>query len=249
MPRKRARRRTRDYGVTFTLESRNSKVGPIPVSTTTDKTCPDDCPLKASGCYAKHSRLGMLWRALSATTAGRTFNTGRGMVQTYTWRAFCGLVAALPAGTFWRHNQAGDLPGHGNAIDRKALRALVKANRGRHGWTYTHKPPTAANLAAIGHANANGFTINLSADTLPEADALAATGNPTVVVLPDTVAGRAEVFTPAGRRVVVCPATYLDAVNCASCKLCARVDRSTIVGFPAHGASHKRASAIARDAS
>jgi len=246
MRRKPARKRARDYAVSFTAISRNLKVGPLPVSTTADATCPDDCPLKASGCYAKHSRLGMLWHALSATTAGRTFAYGRARVQSYTWRQFCALIAALPAGTYWRHNQAGDLPGEGNRIDRRALRALVKANRGRRGWTYSHKPITiAGNLAAIAAAVADGFVINLSADTLAEADTLAATGLPTVVVLPSTVAGNVPVFTPAGRRVVVCPATYRDDTTCATCKLCAVADRPTIVGFPAHGAAHAAASRVA----
>jgi hypothetical protein len=40
--------------------------------------------------------------------------------------------------------------------------------------------------------------------------------------------------TPAGRRVVVCPATQRDDVSCDTCQLCAR-QRDAIVGFPAHG--------------
>jgi len=50
--------------------------------------------------------------------------------------------------------------------------------------------------------------------------------------------------TPAGRKVVVCPATIRDDVSCASCQLCQR-QRDFIIGFPAHGTSKKKASAIA----
>lgn len=43
-------------------------------------------------------------------------------------------------------------------------------------------------------------------------------------------------YTPAGRKVVVCPATYRDDMNCANCEIC--YDSSAgraIIGFPAHG--------------
>ena len=79
----------------------------------------------------------------------------------------------------------------------------------------------------------SGFTVNLSANDLVDADELAATGaGPVVVVLPSSQTDNTA--TPAGRRVVVCPATQRDDVSCATCQLCAR-QRSTIVGFPAHG--------------
>jgi hypothetical protein len=156
----------------------------------------------------------------------------------------------LPAGTLWRHNQAGDLPGKGDRIDRRALHALVKANRGRRGFTYTHKPidgrHSTANTVAIAAANEAGFTINLSADNLAEADTLADAGiGPVVVVLPAEVHGNINVKTPAGRRVTVCPATYRDDVACIDCQLCQRQQRKTIVGFPAHGTAKRKASPIA----
>jgi len=238
--------RVRDYAVTFTLQSRNEKTGPIPVSTTARQTCPLECPLYDI-CYAGSGNLGRYWRALSQTKPGQSFPHGRGgHVQTHTWQSFCAAIAQLPAGTLWRHNQAGDLPGHGNLIDAQRLAELVAANAGKRGFTYTHKPATPANLALIRHANRQGFTINLSADDLVEADSLAATGLPVAVVLPDTVAGNEYVATPAGRRVVVCPATYRDNVTCQSCQLCQRQTRKVIIGFPAHGASHRKVSAIAR---
>lgn len=239
------------HAVQFTLKSRNSKVGAMPVSTTSRNSCPDACPLKGSGCYAESGPLAILWAALSRAKPGKTFERAGQTLQSLTWKQFTHAVAALPKGTLWRHNQAGDLPGTGDAINVKALQALVDANRNRRGFTYTHKPVTgrhgAVNAAAIAHANANGFTVNLSADTLAEADALAETGiGPVVVVLPDTVSGNADITTPQGRRVSVCPATYRDDVSCLTCQLCQRGNRKSIVGFPAHGASKRKASTIAQ---
>ena len=216
----------------FTLKSRNTKTGPIPVTTSQSATCPDACPLKSGGCYAKGGPLAVHWRRLDAGSVG------------ISAEKLHEKIAALAENTLWRHNQAGDLPGIGDSIDAKALASLVAANAGKRGFTYTHKPPTPENLEAIKSANAAGFTINLSANNLMHADTLAETGaGPVVVVLPMEQAENA--VTPAGRTVVVCPATKFEYVTCASCQLCQRRKRKTIIGFPAHGPAKRKASAVA----
>jgi len=223
--------------VHFVLRSRNEKTGPIPVSTTSSDTCPESCPLRGSGCYAESGPLAMHWQKVSAGTRGDS------------WIEFCRRIAALPAGQLWRHNQAGDLPGRGDTIDVWALGALVKANASRRGFTYTHKPiSNRANRAAIARANKAGLTVNLSANSPAHADSLLAAGiGPVVTVLPADVDGaKTPVLTsPAGNKIPVCPATYRDDVTCKSCQLCARPQRKSIVGFPAHGSGKHKASAIA----
>ncbi len=220
------------------LKSRNAKVGPIPVSTTSAATCPDACPLKAAGCYADGGPLAMHWRAV---TEGK-----RGV----EWPVFTAAIAALPEGQLWRHNQAGDLPGHGDRIDVAQLEGLVTANTGRRGFTYTHKPVTGdnrVNRVMIAAANMHGFTVNLSANTLADADTLAALNIGPVVVVQDVAEGeRHDTVTPEGRAVKTCPATYRDDVTCLSCQLCQRRDRKVIVGFPAHGMRKKAAATVAR---
>ena len=205
--------------VHLTLKSANIKTGPIPVSTTERDSCPTDCAMRA-GCYAASGPLALHWAAVSAGTRGTS------------WGQFTQAIAALPEGQLWRHNQAGDLPQTGGTIDAVKLGQLVAANQGRRGFTYTHHRDRAS-LAWVKHANAWGFTVNLSANDLHDADALADTGaGPVVVVLPSTQTENTE--TPAGRKVVVCPATQRDDVSCATCQLCQR-QRDAIVGFPAHG--------------
>jgi hypothetical protein len=156
-----------------------------------------------------------------------------------------GKIAALPKGTLWRHNQAGDLPGEGDAISAFHMGELIRANKGKRGFTYTHKPMNSArNIEAVRAANQEGFTVNLSADNLAEADKLADMAiGPIVVVLP-AERTRATV-TPKGRKVAICPATISDNVTCADCGLCALVNRKAIIGFPAHGASKRKASNVA----
>jgi hypothetical protein len=172
------------------------------------------------GCYAASGPLALHWSAVSSGARGTD------------WSTFVGAIADLPDGQLWRHNQAGDLPGDGRTVDPVALGQLVAANTGRRGFTYSHYRD-ADSLTWIRHANQWGFTINLSANDLRDADTLADTGaGPVVVVLPSNATDNTR--TPAGRRVVVCPATQRDDVSCATCQLCAR-QRDAIVGFPAHG--------------
>ena len=205
--------------VHLTLKSANAKTGPIPVSTTTKDSCPTDCAMK-SACYAASGPLALHWAAVS--------NGQRGT----DWAVFTATIAALPGGQLWRHNQAGDLPVADGTVDPVKLGQLVHANLGKRGFTYSHHGD-ADSINWIRHANAWGFTVNLSANNLADADTLVDHhAGPVVVVLPSTATANTK--TPAGRPVVVCPATQRDNISCATCQLCQR-QRDVIVGFPAHG--------------
>jgi hypothetical protein len=166
------------------------------------------------------------------------------------YAAFLDSVAALPDGQLWRHNQAGDLSGVGDTLDIAALDHLVAASKGKRGFTYTHKPLTRqAERDAVARANASGFTVNLSGNTLAHADKLSDLEiGPVVCVLPADATENTK--TPAGRKVIVCPATQRDDVSCASCGLCAVTRLANgrarpIVGFPAHGAGKRKAESVA----
>jgi hypothetical protein len=215
----------------FTEVSRNPKTGPMPVTTTQRDSCPD-CIFKGNGCYADNFPLSKVWRETE--------------IIGITFAQLCDKIRELKAGTIFRHNQAGDLPGVGNRINTRELKRLVSANSGRHGFTYTHKPMTPRNLDAVKHANRHGFTINLSGNNLSHADSLVdLNAGPVVSVVPiDQVT---NTLTPAGRKVTICPAAIddSDTINCKSCKLCSISSRATIIGFPAHGASKRKASTVA----
>ncbi len=220
----------------LTLVSANRKTGPIPVTMSSKATCPDVCSFKKQGCYGLGGPVNIHWMRITKGIRGQL------------WDEFVKTIKEnIPLGQIWRHNQVGDLVGDNNNIDGESLKMLVSANTGRMGYTYTHKPVVASkkqgvsraqaksNREAIKHANANGFTINLSADNLKEADAKAKLKiGPVVVVLPSDA--KETCFTPQGRKVIVCPATQSDSINCAKCKLCQR-QRGVIIGFPAHGVS------------
>jgi hypothetical protein len=214
----------------FIARSSNGKTGPIPTTYVDEATCPPSCPHYRTTCYAEGYHTRLAW-----TRAAKGLDID----------ALAAKIQALPAGAFWRHAVAGDLPGHGETIDAAALGELVRANIGRRGFTYTHKHRSAENLTWIRHANAWGFTVNLSADNPAEADALADTkAGPVVCLVP--MDAQEKSTTPAGRRIIVCPAQTRDEVTCQTCQLCQRADRSTIIGFRAHGTRAKAADAKAR---
>lgn len=215
----------------LTLVSGNAKTGPIPVSTTSASTCPTACPLKGNGCYAEHGHIGLHWRKVSSGERGTDLEQ------------FCAQIQTLPKQQLWRWAQAGDLPGDGRRIDAKAMKQLVAANKGRRAFGYTHYDiGLKSNAKVIRHANDNGFTLNLSANSLEHADRLMASGaGPVVTVLPADARGTLR--TPAGHHVAVCPA-YDKDINCARCGICAVPHRKAIIGFPAHGSGKAKAQKV-----
>ncbi len=219
--------------VHLSLRSFNRKTGPIPVSTSSADTCPPSCRLRRSGCYANGGPLNIHWRALSDGLKGTD------------WQTFCSKIAALPPGIPWRHNQAGDLPGSNGIIDAEKLAMLVRANRGKHGFTFTHYEPTGENAAAIRAANEGGFCINLSADGIAEAEEFAALGiAPVVTLLPEPI--KDPVMTSGGWTVVPCLAQVHEYITCVVCRLCEQIDRTQIVGFAPHGFQKNAARRVAR---
>jgi len=211
----------------FKRVSDNKKTGAIPVTMTERASCPSSCPLKGAGCYAENFPIVLHWRRVESTGL--------------EWGELCEKVSGLPPGQLWRHDVAGDLPHNRGVIDAQAMLELASANKGRKGFTYTHhRVDNAQNAQILADCNAAGLTINLSAESLQQADALAALDiAPVVVVVPED-ASRLQ-HTADGRAVVGCPATYRKDVTCESCGLCAITSRRCIVAFPVHGVKKRYA--------
>lgn len=220
------------------LVSKNSKTGPIPVTTTSSDSCPDACPLKGHGCFAGHGPLAINWRKVDAGERGTDFPGLLSVIRRFRKRQT------------WRLNQAGDLPGEADKIDVGMMSDLVAANAHAKAdvISYTHKPVlsgpyAASNAAAIADANNRGFTVNLSANSLAHADDLMALGiGPVVSIVPRDYPAKGK--TPAGHRVVVCPAQQREGITCATCAACAKADRTAIIAFRAHGTGARKAEDI-----
>jgi hypothetical protein len=220
-------------------ESKSAKLRGMAITYSPRATCPTSCPLRANGCYAEVGNVGLQWRRCESGESGRP------------WAEHLQELERLDAPRV-RLNVAGDLPGAGDEIDPARLRLLAAAATAgaRQAWTYTHKPAGPANLGAMRAAAALGLVVNLSADTLEDADALAETGLPVTVVV--GVDAPKDLRTPAGRRVLICPA-QLDQgerITCGNCggagtALCARQERDFVVGFRAHGSARRKAEFVA----
>jgi hypothetical protein len=121
---------TNAKGLRFSWSHGNIKTGRMLTTKTSGNTCPPGCPFLGAGCYAETGPGIRTWRDLTQGSHGVNLAD------------LCARIRAEKPGSLWRHNEAGDLPGIGSRIDGKALRAIVDANHGRKGYTYTHKPLT-----------------------------------------------------------------------------------------------------------
>ena len=159
------------------------------------------------------------------------------------WAEFCKVVSEIPKGSLARWNQAGDLPQNKNGkIHVSKMREFIKAAKGLRSFTYSHYDPTDEhNKKILLETVGSGITVNLSADSLTQADEYSKIGLPVVVILPSDAPDRGN-KTPGGLPIVVCPAQTTD-ITCADCKLCQVSTRKCIVGFKAHGFAKKRLSA------
>lgn len=216
------------------LESSNSKVGAIPITNSHRGSCPDACPLKyGKGCYAEHGYYTKLnWNKIDSGERGTD------------WCTFVSDISKLKPLQLWRHNVSGDLPKDNknkDNIDAEKLKQLVEANEGKRGFTYTHYALNRHNLDAIKSANNSGFTINVSANNLKQAQEYFSKELPTVTIVSESKHGTEWRKLD---NVVQCPAEYLDT-NCKECGLCQKKDRKVIVGFTVHGKGIKHADLIA----
>lgn len=186
------------------------------------------------------------------------------------WSEFADKLRALPEGRNFRHNQAGDLiPDSRGNIDVTKLAELTEASAHLRAFTYTHHDviDNYRNRLAIKAANASGFIINLSGNSLAHADQLKkADCGPVVSVVPgewgrkhkgdkwlETIREWKERIaklgapkaSPDGHRLQYCPATVSDA-SCSDCMACEKQGRDSIILFPAHGSGAKGATRISK---
>ena len=182
--------------VHLTNISGNRKVGPIKVTTSEKSSCPSECGI-ADECYASGGPLAIHWNKVGEGQRGDN------------WDGFVNRVKRFRKNELWRHNQAGDLPQDENGkLDADKCEALADAASHTDGWTYTHyNPMDKHNFEVIQNMNSvGGLVVNLSADTMEQADTYSRLGiAPVTVVLPEDAPNMGN-KTPEGLPIVVCPA-------------------------------------------
>ena len=200
----------------------NSKTGPMATVTTGSITCPTECRHKTlDTCYAKYSFLGIHWKKVDSGS------------RDIGWNTFIQRIRELPVGSQVRWGQAGDLPGVGNKIDKQKMIQLVENTRHLKMFTYTHKPLTKGNLSIIEYANNNGFTVNISCDSISDALNLQQKFTLLGYEIPITTTVP-ENYSNEHPNIKICPA-QLTNIHCNVCQWCMKNDRKFIVAFKAHG--------------
>jgi len=225
---------TEYYQGALVYPSTNAKTGPIAMITMTRETCAWDCPFREGACFAEGGPLRIHWDKVTRGERGES------------WSALCVSVSRLPLKIMIRYAQAGDLPGDGVILDRDAVYEMAIAAKGKQMFGYCHYPMSFDwNATTVEEATRMGFVINVSANSLEHADELKGLVRvPVVAVLPRDYPHTGG-FTPAGHRVVVCPAQTRDNVTCQTCALCSSPKRKSIIGFLAHGSRARQAEAVA----
>jgi len=203
------------------------KLGGIAATTTSRSTCPDNCSLKKNGCYGDQHPMRFHWDKVSSGARGTGIDE------------HCDQLQSLDDEALWRAFQVGDCPGDGTLINAEDFTKIVAANEGRKGFGFSHYSPLIEHNADLfAMATVMGFTLNLSAETLEQADAYYDLGiAPVVTLLP--INQTKPLKTPKGRHVIVCPATQGD-MDCNRCRICQSAGREAIVGFPGHGSGKKK---------
>lgn len=220
--------------VTITKVSGNGKTGPITTTRTERETCPKTCPFYNAGCYATLGRERIQWDRLNRQETG------------VVWSEFLSQIRRIvPNGALWRHNTAGDLPHNDGNIDYLALKGLINANKGKKGFTYSHHTLNDHNVISLQNANALGFTVNASCESVDDADRVMTEYNIPAVAVVHSEEKRRFFTTTNGRKVVTCPAALFPGkVTCATCGLCQKSDREFVIAFPAHGTAKRKVDAI-----
>jgi hypothetical protein len=249
--------------VQFIAVSQNAKTGPIPASIVERASCWPGCALYGNGCYAEAGALATHWDRVSHRLAGGSWSEFCAKVAALRpgrlWRY--AQAGDLPG---YGPQIDGQLLNQLIAANtgKNAIAFTHKPILGDDPVAFENRPLIAVAVKA-------GFTVNLSADNPAHADRLAELEiAPVVTVLARVYARRAvrhrfkrrrdvwaetigewrdrtaslPRYTPAGRRIAICPATYSDA-TCETCCACAHV-RDAVIGFPAHGAWRQVETAI-----
>ena len=204
--------------VRLTMNSKNSKTGPIPQIYAERATCPKSCPHYSGTCYALTGHVSLVWLKKFPEYK---IPLSQALDQ----------IAALPSDSIWRYGVAGDLPGKNESIRERELQALIDANSEKNGFAYTHKTLTEENIALLQYANQEGFTVNISCETRSKMELAADAGLPVVRTV---AADCTEYEEIGGLKPLVCP-HETNGLQCRDCGLCAQSVREFYVVFHAHG--------------
>lgn len=215
--------------LTLTPVSGNRKTGPIPVtSRVMAETCPTDCPFLPrdlggnGGCYGTGRIAGQVSKGALDLTAEQADQI---------------LAKRRKSARFLRDRVVGDILTDGRpdfgyiaAITGAARRAGLRV----FGYTHAWDRLSADDVTRV---KQEGYALNASCETAADVEEATAKGMDVVLTGNDWTDGDRI----AGRRIVTCPAENNDDVTCASCGMCAVMNRRNVVRFHTHSGSARLA--------
>lgn len=214
--------------VVITPVSGNAKTGPITVTGRPRKTCPLSCtfnplnPEGVGGCY----------------TTGRIDAFYARHARDWTHEEAVAKLKGRKSDRL-RDRVDGDVVTESGGFDQAYLEILTEAAKEAGYawiWGYTHNKVVWDDDIPV------GYTMNASCETERDVQDAGLRGLPAVLSSDEYQHGDMI----AGRRIVQCPATRSDKVDCSNCggqagPICARPDRETVVLFPLHGTAKRKA--------
>ena len=215
-----------DIKIKFVASSGNKKTGNISQTYTSCNSCPNRCPFKNAGCYAKQGPVSWQWKKVEKT--GCSPEELKNVVKN-----------SKKVSEVIRHNVAGDIaiPGTDD-INESLLNELCDAYKDHKAYSYTHCEVNERNLKLVKAAADKGFVINFSTEDIETAKKVLKAGCNAVIAC-NTISNR--VVKKNDLTIVQCPATIDPEKHCATCGLCWQKDRKVVVAFPVHGNGKKKA--------
>jgi hypothetical protein len=215
----------------LTMHSSNAKVGDVAATyAPIAATCPEACPLRESGCYARSGNVGMHVNRLERELADLSGDT----LAMLEGDEIASAARHAPSGHAMRVHVSGDAT--------TDFRAAQIAKGAEHWpgpvWSYTHA------WREVQRQSWGRVSVLASCERLSDvAEAMRRGFAAAVVVSSHPSNGRAWT-SPDGVTVIPCPAQTRD-VKCTDCRLCwndqALKNRGACIAFAAHGAGKKRA--------
>lgn len=206
--------------------SGNVKTGRMGVSYRSESTCPTECTFYRSGCYGT----GRLWAYANKSANGMSIESATDAIR-----------KASPSGArYFRDRVLGDIANADGTADVDYLVNIAKACEpvGVTPYGYTHAW-RAMSREDVERVRASGYALNASCETLADVEHANALGLDPVLVN-DAIPEGTRV---AGRKVVTCPEQTGRVADCASCGICATVDRRNVIRFTVHGTAKRAAHA------
>lgn len=205
----------------WALSRRNPKTGNVPtawIGATREESRQScgDCPLLHGRCYAQCGRVAMAHTRLLE-------GVRRKGDKTYSLEA--ALAHRPRRARMARLSAIGEPAALGTGAVARIARTVRAAGLALVGYTHQWRPRPGLRRYLLA-----------SCETLEQVDRALAKGWRAAVVLPREHDVNAVVYTPAGHRVVVCPAVRTDGhIQCNDCRACDASRPGPVIGFPEHG--------------